>query len=43
VQLLTQLSGMLLAAFIERQIGSPGVPIGAGPDRIAVPREIQFG
>src|SRR5262245_46843575 len=38
----TQLPGMLLPPFIQRQVGSTRVLLGVGPGRVAVPGEIEL-
>jgi hypothetical protein len=42
-QSLTQLTRMLLAAFIQRQVGSTRVLVGVRPRRIAMPGEVELG
>ena len=40
-QPLAELACVLLPAFVQRQVGSAGVPLGVGPDRVAVPDKIK--
>ena len=41
-QPLAQLASVLLATFIQRQIGSAGVLVGVGPGRVTVPGEVEL-